>query len=165
LRGAQLDIDAAMRTLLARPEVDPDRIVLFGQSLGGALAIYYAAHGAHRKRIRVLVADSAFSDYRAITREKLASFFLTWPFQWLPWLTVDNDFSPEASIRAVSPIPLLLIHGDQDKVVPMHHSQRLYELAPEPKALWIIPGAGHIQSLYSDPVRERLTAYLLAHLR
>jgi fermentation-respiration switch protein FrsA (DUF1100 family) len=165
LKGAQLDIDAAMQALLARPDVDPERIVIFGQSLGGALAIHYAAHTAYRKHIRALIADSAFSDYRQITQEKLASFFLTWPFQWLPWLTVDNDYSPELSIGAVSPIPLLLIHGDEDVVVPMHHSQRLFDQAREPKELWIVPGAGHTQSLHSKTVRERLTGFVLQHVR
>ena len=156
LAGVQLDIDAAMRALLARPDVDPERIVVFGQSLGGALAIHYAAHGALRGRLRALVADSAFSDYREITREKLAGFFLTWPFQWLPWLTVDNDYSPAASVGALSPLPLLLIHGERDVVIPPRHSRRLYELAGEPKELWIVPDAGHIQALRSESVRRRL---------
>jgi pimeloyl-ACP methyl ester carboxylesterase len=48
LPGMQLDIDAALTELRARPDVDPRRIVLFGQSLGGALAIHYAARGSQR---------------------------------------------------------------------------------------------------------------------
>jgi len=161
LPGVQLDIDAAMRALLARPDVDPKRIVIFGQSLGGALAIHYAAHGAHRVNVRALVCDSAFSDYREIVREKLAGFFLTWPFQWLPSLTVDNDYSPLASVQSLSPMPLLLIHGNADSVVPVHHSRRLHERAREPKELWIVPEAGHIQALRSEAVRKRLANYLL----
>jgi len=161
LAGVQLDIDAAMRTLLARPEVEPKRVVLFGQSLGGALAIYYGAHGRYRASLSAVVADSAFSDYRSITREKLAGFFLTWPFQWLPWLTVDDDYSPIAAVGAISPIPLLLLHGDRDTVVPFHHSQKLFERAGAPKDLWIVPGAGHIQALQDDAVRRRLTGFLL----
>jgi len=160
LAGAQLDIDAAMHALLERPGVDRRRIVLFGQSLGGALAIHYAAHGAYRSSLRALVTDSAFSDYRAITREKLAGFFLTWPFQWLPWLTVDNDYSPAASVAALSPLPLLLIHGERDVVVPASHSRRLYALAREPKELWLVPEAGHIQALRSAELRARLADYL-----
>jgi fermentation-respiration switch protein FrsA (DUF1100 family) len=160
LAGVQLDIDAAMRALLARPELDPKRIVLFGQSLGGAFAIHYGAHGAYRVNLRALVADSAFSDYRDITREKLAGFFLTWPLQWLPWLTVDNAYSPAASVAALSPLPLLLIHGEADTIVPADHARRLFALAREPKELWLVPDVGHIQALRREDVRRRLAAYL-----
>jgi hypothetical protein len=160
LAGAQLDIDAALRTLLERREVDPKRVVLFGQSLGGALALYYAAHGPRRDALRAVIADSAFSDYRAIVREKLADFFLTWPFQWLPALTVDNDYSPLASVASVSPLPLLLIHGQRDTIVPPEHSERLYAAAAQPKELWRLPAVGHIQSVRDPALRQRLGDYI-----
>lgn len=161
LQGVQLDIDAAMATLLARRDVDPQRIILFGQSLGGALAIHYAAHGRHRANLRAVVADSAFSDYRRIAQEKLAGFFLTWPFQWFGSAAIDNAYSPEASVHSLAPIPLLLIHGESDLIVPPHHSRRLYELAREPRELWILPETGHIQALKNRQVRERLTEFLV----
>ena len=161
LAGVQLDLDAALEALLERPDVDRRRIVLFGQSLGGALAIHYAARGKQRDALRAAIADSAFADYRAIVKEKLAGFFLTWPFQWLPALTVDNDYSPLASVRAVSPLPLLLIHGEGDAIVPAHHSKRLYEAAAQPKELWLLPKAGHIQSLREEALRRRLTEFVL----
>jgi hypothetical protein len=163
LAGMQLDIDAAMRSLLANKDVDPDRIVVFGQSLGGALAIHYVAHSAYRANIRAVVIDSAFYDYRQITNEKLAGSFITWPFQWLPWIAIDNDYSPATSIAAISPLPLLLMHGDQDVVVPPDHSRQLFERAGEPKELVIIPGAGHIQSLNYETGRKKLIKFLLLH--
>ena len=161
LGGVQLDIDAAMRTLLARPDVDPQRIIVFGQSLGGALAIHYVAHSAYRKHIRAVVADSAFADYRLVAKEKMADLFITWPLQWLPNYTIDNSYSPQASVAALSPIPLLLIHGERDGIVPPHHSQLLFEGAHQPKDYWSIPDSGHIQALRSAPVRKRLTEFLL----
>ena len=163
LDGVQLDTDAAMRTLLALPNVDPKRIIIFGQSLGGALAIHYAAHSEYRANVRAIVIDSAFSDYRRIVREKAASFFLTWPFQWLLPQTVDNDFSPAASVHAVSPIPLLFIHGERDSIVPVEHSKRLYARAAEPKELWVVPDAGHIQAVKNKDLRRRLTEFLRRH--
>jgi uncharacterized protein len=160
LAGVQLDIDAAMRTLLERPDVDSRRIILFGQSLGGSLAIYYAAHGEHRDKLRAVIADSAFSDYRMVAREKLAGFFMTWPFQWLAQFTIDNNFAPIDAVAAVSPVPLLLIHGQADSIVAAHHSQRLLEQAAGPKQLWLVPEAGHIQALRSKEMRARLAVFM-----
>jgi fermentation-respiration switch protein FrsA (DUF1100 family) len=75
--------------------------------------------------VRAIVVDSSFSDYHLITKEKLASFFLTWPLQWLlPQLTIENAFSPVESVHAVSPIPLLFIHGDR------HVSDPIASLSP-----------------------------------
>ncbi len=160
LPGMLLDIDAALSALLARPDVDSQRIVIFGQSLGAALAIYYVAHSRYRENVRAVVVDSAFSDYERIGEEKLAATPLTWPFQWFAAMAIDNRYSPEASVSQVSPIPLLLIHGDQDNVVPLRHSQRLYELAGFPKDLWVVHGAGHIQAMKDKAVRKRLAEFL-----
>jgi fermentation-respiration switch protein FrsA (DUF1100 family) len=163
LAGVQLDIDAAMRELLERPDVDPDRIIVFGQSLGGALAIHYVAHSGYRDHIVAVIADSAFADYRMVAKEKMAGLFITWPLQWLADFTVDNDYAPRASVAALSPIPLLLIHGERDAVVPAHHSQLLFDAAQAPKDFWTIPDSGHIQAVRSAKVRQRLTAFLVQH--
>ncbi len=160
LEGVQLDIDAAMRTLLARGDVDKDRIVIYGQSLGGALAVYNVAHSPFRDHIRALVIESTFSGYVEIAREKFADHWFTWPFQWMPWLTVDDRFSPLPAMPKISPIPVLILHGDQDAVVPVHHAKVLYEAALEPKEVWIVPGAGHIQTMHDPAQRDRLVAYL-----
>ncbi|HKW36956.1 MAG TPA: alpha/beta hydrolase [Burkholderiales bacterium] len=160
LEGVQLDIDAAMAALLARGDIDRSRIVMYGQSLGGALAAYYVAHSSRRDRIRALVLESAFSDYVQIAREKFADHWITWPFQWIPYLSVDDRFSPLPAIAKISPIPLLILHGDQDRIVPVSHARILYEAASQPKQLWIVPGAGHIQTTAKAAQRDRLVAYL-----
>jgi hypothetical protein len=160
LDGVQLDIDAAMQTLLARSDIERDRIVMYGQSLGGALAAYYVAHSPHRDQLRALILESTFSGYIDIVREKLADHWFTWPFQWLPQFTVDDRFSPLPTMTRISPLPLLVLHGDQDAVVPVQEGRRLYEAAVEPKQLWIVPGAGHIQTMGSLAMRDRLVAYL-----
>jgi fermentation-respiration switch protein FrsA (DUF1100 family) len=160
LDGVQFDIDAALETLLARDDIDKNRIVMYGQSLGGALAAYYVAHTQRRDRIRALVLESAFSDYVDVAKEKFTDHWFTWPFQWIPDLSVDDRYSPLPGMGSISPIPLLVLHGDQDRTVPMHHGERLYTGAREPKQLWIVPGAGHIQTTGDPAVRDRLVAWL-----
>ncbi|HET7668830.1 MAG TPA: alpha/beta fold hydrolase [Burkholderiales bacterium] len=160
LPGIMLDIDAAMRVLLERPEVRRDGLIVFGQSLGAALAIHSVANSSHRQHVRAVVADSPFADYRQVVREKMAGFWLAWPFQWLPALTVNNDYSPRKSVAALSPIPLLLLRGERDGVVPPHHAQLLYDAAREPKELWSVPEAGHIGALGSAALRRRLVEFL-----
>ena len=160
LDGVQKDIDAAMKALLARTDIEKDGIVVYGQSLGGALAVYNVAHSPFRAHVRALVIESAFSDYVGIAREKFADHWLTWPFQWLPSLTVDDRFNPLPEIKKVSPIPLLILQGERDAIVPAHHGRQLYDTALEPKQLWIVPGAGHIQAMRQDVQRDRLVAYL-----
>lgn len=164
LEGVQLDIDAAMDALFARSDIDKDRVVMYGQSLGGALAAYYVAHSPRRDRLRALILESAFSGYVDIVREKMADHWFTWPFQWLPQFTVDDRFSPLPSMAKISPLPLLVLHGDQDAVVPVQEGRRLYEAALEPKQLWIVPGAGHIQTMRNPAERDRLVAYLVGVL-
>jgi uncharacterized protein len=160
VEGVQDDVDSAMRSLLARTDVDPDRIVVFGQSLGGAIAIYNVAHSPYRRHIRGLAVESAFASYRGIAREKLAAFWLTWPLQYpLSWL-VSDQYSPDRAVAGISPIPLLIIQGDRDPIVPVGHARRLFELAREPKQLWIVPGGGHIQAFQQPGYRNRFVVWL-----
>lgn len=160
LEGVQADIDAAVRHLLERPAVDKTRMVLFGQSLGGALAGWYAARGANRHVFKAVVLDSAFASYRDIAREKLA---LHWSTRWLKGpagLTIDDDYSPVRVVGDISPTPLLLIVGGRDPIVPPHHGERLFAHAGAPKTLWQFPDAGHIASLNAPETRQRLADYL-----
>ncbi len=158
--GVQDDVDSALKILLQRKDVQQDRIVVFGQSLGGAIAIYYVAHSRYRQNIRALVTESAFFSQRQIAREKLSSFWLTWPLQYpLSW-TVSNAYSPSDSVAQISPIPFLVIHGDQDQIVPLYHGQRLFELAKEPKQLWVVKGGGHIEAFRHQVYRDQFIAYL-----
>lgn len=160
--GAQRDIDAATAYLLARPDVDRARVVLFGQSLGGALAGYYAARGPLRRAFSAVILDSAFTGYRDIAREKLG---LLWWTRWLSWpagLTVNDDFSLGRVIGDIAPTPLLLIAGGADNIVPPAHSERLFAAAHAPKTLWIFPTARHIEALGFKEARTRLIDYLSA---
>ncbi len=160
LNGLQLDVQAALRTLLAMPEADPERIVVFGQSLGAALAITALAGSPDRSQVQALVVEGAFTSLRALAREKLAGFWLTWPLQWPLGLTVDDRYRPIDSIGKLAPLPILIIQGEADQVVPSHHGIALFEAASAPKQLWLLPGTGHIQAFTLIENRRRLRDYL-----
>lgn len=160
LAGVQDDLNSAMKYLLQRKDIDTERIVILAQSLGGAMAIYNVAHSPYRAKIKALISESAFSDYRDIVREKLASFWLSWPLQWPLSFTIDNDYSPINSVALISPIPLLIIHGDKDNVVPLVHGQKLFNAAGEPKEMWVVNGGGHIQAFMHKKYQDQLLEYL-----
>ena len=160
LAGVQDDLNSAMKYLLQRKDIDTERIAILAQSLGGALAIYNVAHSPYREKIKALISESAFSDYRNLTREKLASFWLSWPLQWPLSFLIDNDYSPLNEVSHISPIPLLIIHGDKDNVVPLAHGRILFDAAAQPKEMWVVSNGGHIEALRHNEFQQRLLEYL-----
>jgi pimeloyl-ACP methyl ester carboxylesterase len=165
LSGTHADALATLEWVFQRSDVDPDRVFVLGQSLGGEVAVYAVARSPHRERIRLLIVDSAPAGYRRIAREKIAGLILTWPFQHLFALGFDDRHSPERWIGKVGPVPVLLLHGGLDRIVPVRHARRLHELAPDPKGLWIVQDAGHIQALAHPSLREHLLEVLPELLR
>lgn len=160
LAGVHLDAEAAFEVLLTLPGLGDTPVIVLGQSLGGAVAVYTVAHSAHKERITALVLDSAFSSYRRIAREKLADFFVTWPFQ-LPLSYFFNDeYSPVTWIKQVSPVPVLILHGVRDDVVPLHHGERLFDAVLPPKDFRRTLPPGHIQSFADAAVRRELVSYI-----
>lgn len=159
LGGLHQDTVSALDYLLHRRHVAPDRLIVLGQSLGGAVAAVAMNRAPDGHRIAGLVLDSAFDDYRAIAREKLASFWLTWPFQYPASWTIDNEYRPLDAVQNLTR-PKLFIGGTADRIVPFHHTLGLYCAAAAPKRLWKVSGATHIASLDRRENRDRLVAWM-----
>jgi uncharacterized protein len=163
--GVYQDSLAAIQYVGTRKDVDPNRLLIFGQSLGGANAIAVVG-GENPEGVRAIAVESAFSSYRQIVRDKIAQIpilsLLRWP---LSFVVVTNGRSPDAVIADIAPIPLLIFHGTHDRVVPYSHGKRLFEKAGDPKALIPIPEAGHTQALHlGNAYRHRLIAFFEAAL-
>jgi fermentation-respiration switch protein FrsA (DUF1100 family) len=164
LDGSIADIESALSFVLQHKSVDANRVAVFAQSLGGALSTYAIAHSKNQKNIRALIIDSAFSDYRGIAQEKLSDFWLTWPIQWPLSFIVDNRYSPIKNINLINKLPQLYIHGDADRVAPVHHGKLLYEAANAPKDLWVVSGGQHIDTMQRKEYQDKLVEYLLRKL-
>jgi uncharacterized protein len=154
------DIECALHFLTQRRDLG-EELVVFGQSLGGALAIYAVAQSSFQHRIAALVVEGAFSSYRGIVREKLASSWLSWPLQWPLSFAITDSYSPLEAIDGLD-TPVLIVHGEADQIVPARHALKLYGRAKEPKALWLLPGVGHIAAFRENALRLRLIEYLRA---
>jgi fermentation-respiration switch protein FrsA (DUF1100 family) len=160
IAGVNEDGLAILDAVFRMDGVDPNAVVVLGQSLGGAVAVYAVARSPHKRAVKALIVDSAFAGYRRIVREKLQGFIVTWPFAVPASWTVDDRYSPQRWIGSISPVPVVVIHGTRDAVVPFADGEELYRLAREPKGFWAVEGAGHVAALSKPEVREQLLAFL-----
>lgn len=145
-RGTIEDAEAAVEYVLGRKDVDPERVALFGQSLGGAIAVVVAARD---KRVKGLVIESAFTSYQAEAAHALRANPLTYLFSWpLSRLLIRSGLDPIDHVAAISPRPLLIIHGTADRVVPCDMGRELAQAAREPNELWIVDAARHTAAAY-----------------
>ncbi len=159
LEGVNVDGEAAINEALSLSRTGSG-VIVFGQSLGGAVAVYAATTALNKDKIRAVIVDSAFSDYREIVRDKMAQLIITWPFQYPASLFLNNDYSPVKWIKKISPVPVLIIHGTDDRIVPFHHGRELFESALPPKEFWPAEGKGHIEAFTDKDMRKRLLQYL-----
>jgi pimeloyl-ACP methyl ester carboxylesterase len=67
---------------------------------------------------------------------------------------------PADAAALISPIPLLVVHGDRDGFFPVEHAHQLFDAAREPKELWIVPGFGHAESAAGPALLDRIGGWL-----
>jgi fermentation-respiration switch protein FrsA (DUF1100 family) len=135
-KGVFEDSSSALDYVRLRRDVDPQRLLVLGQSLGGANAI--AAVGAgNRSGVKAVAIEATFFSYSSIASEKLSG----------AGSLMDDTYSPGRFVGALAPTPFLLLHGSADPVIPYSHSERLFERAGEPKRLVRVEGAGHTEAL------------------
>lgn len=150
--GLYLDAEAAWNWLLDDAGVEPERIVLFGRSLGGAVAAELAA----RKTPGALILESTFTSVPDIAAE------IYW---WLPVrLLARLQFDAREAV-ARSDQPTLIVHSPDDEIVPFSHGQALLDSAPQPRALLELRGSHNTGFLLSEQsYREGLASFLGEHL-
>jgi len=159
IESAISDVAKVINHLTKRDDVDKSKLIIFGQSLGAAIAANAVAKYQTKYNISALVLESGFSDFRKIAKEKLNESWLTWALQWPLSLTITNNYSPAKALSHISDLPILIIHGDNDKVIPLKHGKRLYDSASQPKDIWIVPDGLHTNTTTKTNYRIKLINY------
>ena len=121
---------AAALDFLANDGIRPDRLVLYGESLGSGVAVALAA----QRDVAALILEAPFTSVAEVAQYHY-SFM---PAAAMVWDRFDS-LSRIANIRA----PILFLHGERDRVVPIRFGRALFDAAPQPKELWVARDGGH----------------------
>jgi fermentation-respiration switch protein FrsA (DUF1100 family) len=148
--GLYSDGEAAVDFVVKEKAAAPERIVLYGQSLGTAVATDVAT----RRKVGALVLESGFSS---------ASSVATGALPWLPrglHSLAQNRFDSAEKLKRIN-VPVLVSHGDPDPVIPLDEGRALFAAANQPKAFLILPGAGHnVFGSAGEAYLDQLTAFM-----
>lgn len=159
----QLDVDAALDFLTSRPDVNPQRIGGLGFSMG---AVTLAMGAARDERLQAVILEAGAATFRDTLRWWARPLPLVGelaPVQARRLKGVDVDESrPVDVICAISPRPVLLIYGTEERYVMPDSGARMFAAACEPKELWLIEGAAHggfAEAAGPDEYARRIIAF------
>jgi fermentation-respiration switch protein FrsA (DUF1100 family) len=150
--GTYLDAQAAWRYLIEIQGISPERIVLFGESLGGAVAAWLAV----REQPGLLVLASTFTSVPDLAAE-------IYPFLPVRWIS-RFDYNTLESLQSIT-CPVFIAHSPHDEIIPYRHGQRLFQAAPEPKQFLLLEGTHNTGFIFMQPAWKRtLGAFMDRHL-
>ncbi len=133
---------------LAGLGVKPEEIVLYGESLGSGQAVRLAG----QRPVRAVILEAPLTSTVDVGQK--VYFFL--PLR----LILTDQFRNEDNIRHVT-APLLIVHGQQDSVIPADHGRRIFAAANEPKQLELLPAGAH-SDLFDHGAWGKAEAFLAA---
>lgn len=128
------DAEATWHYLVEQGHIAPHRLFIYGHSLGGAIAIDLASH---HPEAAGLIVESTFTSMLEMGELN---------YGYLPVSLLLNQRFESLSKMDKLKIPLLIIHGTWDNLVPVAMAKRLYAAAPGPKSMTLIEGGGHNNS-------------------
>ena len=155
-RGMLDDVRAAFDYVSKRADVNAGRLVSYGHSLGGAQSLAALAESPV-KGLRAVITDAAFSSYLAMAQTLAGQVGAN---------LVTDEWAPKDSIGKIAPVPLLIVHGTRDAVVPIEQGRLLFKTAREPKTMFEVKDGRHGDSLARNQgaYRKKLLAWLDATL-
>ena len=128
-KGTYLDIETAWQYLTEKEKIPPQRIILFGRSLGGAVASYLAAE--KKIKAKALILESTFTSVPDLGTS-------LYPF--LPVRLLSRfKYNTKALLKKIT-LPVLVVHSPNDEIIPFSHGKALFAAANEPKQFLEISG-------------------------
>ena len=154
------DVQLALDEVIEKyPELP---IYVFGQSLGGSIAIASISQFKEKEKLCALITEAAFTSYSDIAKEKFDEI-------WFPqWMTVplsrlfNSDYDAKVHIANIAPLPILVMHSSDDKIVPIQHGESLFKAAIPPKSFIRSEGI-HISSLGKPLYRTKFLQFIQEH--
>ena len=150
-----LDLVAAVHFLKKRTDIDMSRFGVLGFSMGGVVAML-KAHDI--PEIRAMVINSTFARFKNVIASNMRDYFKGVPYFPVGWLVVlvirlrtgiwFTDINPIIQLDALKQIPLMFIHGTNDKKVPVEDALEYRRQAPWLKEFWLVQNADH-DNLYA----------------
>ncbi|MCE5274751.1 MAG: alpha/beta hydrolase [Deltaproteobacteria bacterium] len=150
--GTYLDADAAWKYLVTERGIAPEQIIVWGRSLGGAIAARTAAvHPAG-----LVIVESTFTSLRDLVNDR---------FSWVPsCIVADYAYDTRHHLEQVY-VPVLVIHSPDDEMIPFRHGKMLYDAIKGPKAFLEIKGShnrGYLDSMdvYVSGIMDFVSRYM-----
>lgn len=143
------DFEAAVE--YAQSQIGVESIGAWGGSMGGAISILATAE---IPAIEAVAVDSAYAALEDELEIMVASPILRPLIAFFGEIEAGGGFDrvrPTDRIGDISPRPVLIMHGSADQTIPKDSGQRLYDAAGDPRTLWQITEAGHMQALHQLP--------------
>lgn len=128
-------------------DLDPQLpLVVYGQSLGGVVAIRSVIEMKGKVEPHLLVVDSSFLSYRKAAQKVMAKSIWTWPLQPISFLIFSDEWAAKDRIQDLTNTPLVVIHSRQDELVPFELGEEIYRSAQTKKQFWIKERGSHIST-------------------
>ncbi|KAI1172466.1 alpha/beta-hydrolase [Nemania sp. FL0916] len=153
-KGITLDAQTALNYLRSRAETRSHKLIVYGQSLGGAVSIKLVAKNQHGGDIVGLILENTFLSMRALIPSVIP------PAKYLTMLC-HQVWPSESILPGISEVPILFLSGLQDEIVPPSHMRRLYEVATVPTKIWKpLPSGDHNSSVLEDGYFESVADFV-----
>lgn len=135
-------------------------LVVFGQSLGSALLMRALIEEREEIHPAFIGLESPFLSYQWAAASVLSQHLITTLLQPLAFALISDKWAPGARIRELRPTPILIMHGDQDRVIDYRLGVETFDRALPPKEFVKIPGGGHIQAFWGREREKFRTLFL-----